>query len=291
MKKTNFLELFYKNAGYVAVILISLAYIAGSFIMISATGKTVYEIIAGGIISMIVGLLINGVFRSVGLRRGEEDEKTVSTANLYAETLDGVVPHIDKLQDFCDVENVRALSTIRKKILARAGMKYDDCFDENGVVRCFDYELYRDEQIENASKRQRRKYLKINRQRRRAYNKAVGVKIKQLSPAILTSDNVKENDPFDFGKSKKEYSSQQNISDIASRVVMAIIFGYFGVSLASEINLAVLIWNTMQIVMYIASGVVQMYTTYTWIVNDHRIGVIKKIDCLQKFKLWSEKRL
>ncbi len=289
--KKSFTEVFYKNAGYFAVILISIAYIAGSFILISATGKSVYEIIASGIISMIVGILINGVFRSVGLRRGEEDERTVSTSNLYAKTIDSVVCHIDKLQDFCDIENVRALANIRRKILARAGMKYDDCFDENGVVKSFDYEKYSEQEIESAKKRQRRKYLKVNKLRKVAYEKAVGVKIKQLSPAILTSDSVKENDPFDFGKSKKEYSSQQNAFDVVSRVIMAIIFGYFGVSLASEINVALLIWNTMQIAMYIASGVVQMYTTYMWIVNDHRIGVIKKIDCLQKFKLWSEKRL
>lgn len=289
MKKTTFSEIFYKNAGYLAVLLISLAYIAGSFLLISSTGKTVYEILAGGVISLIVGILINGVFRSLGLRRGEEDERTLSTSNLYAQTIDSVVCHIDKLQDFCDLENIRALSTVRKKILARAGMKYSDCFDESGVLKSFDYELYSDEEIELASKRKRRKYLKINRQRKRAYDKAVNVKIKLLSPAVLTSDDAKENDPFNFGKSKKEYSSQQNVADVASRIIMAIIFGYFGVSLASEINVALLIWNTIQIAMYIASGVVQMYATYTWIVNDHRVGVIKKIDCLQKFKIYAER--
>ncbi len=291
MKKGTFTEIFYKNAGYLAVVLVSLAYIAGSFLLISATGKTVYEIIAGGIISMLVGVLINGSFRSLGLRRGEEDERTISTSNLYAQTIDSIVPHIDKLQDYCDKENVRALSNIRKKILARAGMSYSECFDEYGVVKSFDYELYSEEEIELASRRKKRKYLKINRVRKRAYDKAVNVKIKLLSPAILTSDDVKENDPFNFGKSKKEYSSQQSAGDVISRIVMAIIFGYFGVSLASEINIALLIWNTMQIAMYIASGVIQMYATYTWIVNDHRIGVIKKIDCLQKFKLYAEKIL
>ena len=156
MKKNTFAEIFYKNAGYLAVVLVSLAYIAGSFLLISATGKTVYEILAGGIISMIVGILINGVFRSLGLRRGEEDERTISTSNLYEKTIDSIVCHIDKLQDFCDMENVRALSTIRKKILARAGMKYSECFDENGIVKSFDYEMYSDTEIEMASRRKRR---------------------------------------------------------------------------------------------------------------------------------------
>jgi F0F1-type ATP synthase assembly protein I len=288
MKKNTFSEIFYKNAGYLAVLMVSLAYIAGSFLLISTTGKSVYEIIAGGIISMIVGILINGVFRSLGLRRGEEDERTISTSNLYAQAIDSVVCHIDKLQDFCDEENVRALSTIRKKILARAGMKYSDCFDEDGTVKSFDYELYSDTEIENASKRKRRKYLKVNSQRKRAYNKAVNVKIKLLSPATLTSDDAKENDPFNFGKSKKEYSTQRNLSDMISRILMAIIFGYFGVSFVSEVNPALLIWNTMQIIMYITSGIIQMYSSFAYIVDEHRQSVIKRIDYLQKFKIYAE---
>ena len=134
MKKT-FSEFFYKNAGYFAVLLISLSYIAGSFILISSTGKTVYEIIATGVISMIVGILITGVFRSLGLQKGEEDEKSVSTNKLYSETVEGCVPYIDKLEQFCDNENTRAQIPIRKKILSVAGLKYDDCYDENGVVK------------------------------------------------------------------------------------------------------------------------------------------------------------
>jgi hypothetical protein len=41
MKKNNFAEIFYKNAGYIVVVLISLVYVASSLIMISKTGKSV----------------------------------------------------------------------------------------------------------------------------------------------------------------------------------------------------------------------------------------------------------
>ena len=168
MKKT-FSEFFYKNAGYFAVLLISLSYIAGSFILISATGKSVYEIIATGVISMIAGVLITGVFRSLGIQRGEEDERSISTNKLYSETVESCVPYIDRLEEFCDGENTRAQISIRKKILSVAGLKYDDCFDENGVAKEYNYELYSEEFIENIkSKRQKRRLRKVNRQRKRA---------------------------------------------------------------------------------------------------------------------------
>jgi hypothetical protein len=289
MKKT-FSEIFYKNAGYFAVLLISLSYIAGSFILISATGKSVYEIIATGVISMIVGILITGVFRSLGLQRGEEDEKSISTNKLYSETVEACVPYIDKLEEFCDKENTHAQISIRKKILSVAGLKYDDCFDENGVARGYNYELYSEEYIEGVkSKRQRKKLRKVNKVRKKAYFKAVNIKIKLLTPSTLTSSSIKENDPFDFGKTKKEYRNGKNMSDMVTRVAMAIIFGYFGVTFVSEVNFATLIWNILQIVMYITSGIIQMYASYSFIVDDFRLNTIKKIDYLQKFSLYAKR--
>lgn len=287
MKKNTFFDAFYKNAGYFAVALISLIYIAGSFVLISKTGKTVYEIIASGVLSMITGLLINGIFRSAGIRRAEDDPRTQSTNKLYCEAVEAIVPCIDKLQEFCDAENGRALHSIRARILSSAGLKYEDFFDENGTVFSHEYEMYSYEQIEKTKGREKRKMKSINAKRRRAHKRAVDIKIKLLTPSALTSESGRENDPFDFGKSKKEYSSQRNLSDIIVRVLMAVIFGYFGVSFVSEINPALLIWNTMQIIMYVASGVIQMYSSFMWIVDEHRLNIVKRIDYLQKFKIYA----
>ena len=104
----------------------------------------------------------------------------------------------------------------------------------------------------------------------------------------LTSDGVKASDPFDFGRSKKEYTAQRSASDAVIKVMMAVIFGYFGVSLASEVNVASIIWNALQIVLYVTGGVIQMYNSYMWVVDDYRGSVIKKIDYLQKFKSYCQ---
>ena len=120
--------------------------------------------------------------------------------------------------------------------------------------------------------------------RRRAYHKALHVKLKPLLSSNLTSDGVRATDPFDFGKSKREYTARRNASDAIIKLLMAIIFGYFGVSLANEINVASIIWNGLQIILYITGGVIQMYNSYMWVVDDYRGSVIKKIDYLQKFK-------
>ena len=277
MKKNSFTEMFYKNAGYFVVVLISIVYVASALINISKSGRTVYEIIATGVLSLIVGIMINGVFRSMGVRRGDEDERTVATNTLHAKTVCEISPYIDRLDDFCETENKRALREIRTRILIREGMKYTDYFDDEGHALYTDYKMLNVKQ-EDKEKR------KSERARLQAYKKALRVKIKPLLSSNLTSDGVKANNPFDFGKSKREYAARKSAGDALVKLLMAIIFGYFGVSLASEINVASIIWNGLQIVLYIAGGVIQMYNSYMWVVDDYRGSIIKKIDYLQKFK-------
>ena len=273
-KKNTFLDVFYKNAGYVAVVFISAIYIASSLILISKTGKTVAEIIATGVLSMVVGILITGIFRSIGIQKGDADERTVATEKRHGEKVDEIIPYIDLLDDFCALENKRVLRNIRTKILAKEGLRYADCFDENGVSR----EFIADEKA------------KTYKKKLRAYNKAVNLKIKPLVGSNLTAEGVNTDDPFNFGKTKKQYTAQGNTSDIIVRAVMALIFGYFGVAFATEVNFASIIWNTMQIIMYISGGVMQMHNSCMWVVNDYRHNKIRKIDILDKFKLYAEAR-
>ncbi len=276
MKKSNFLDLLFKNASYIAVVLISIAYIASSLVLISKTGRSVYEILGTGALSLIVGMLINSTFRSMGIRRAEQDERTISTKSLHEQTVEQISPFIDRLDGFCDRENEMALKRIRARILLSAGLRYENCFDENGVARELDKSLF------GADKTKNKRILK-------AYKKAQRVKIKPLTSFLLTCDSTNYNNPYDFGKSKHEFDMQKGASDIMARVIMAIIFGYFGVSLVSDVNVATIIWNALQIVMYITSGIIGMYSSYSFIVDEHRAGVIKKIDVLQKFKLYVDK--
>lgn len=280
MKKNAFTEALYKNAGYISVILISLVYVANSFVVISKTGKSIQEIIGTGILSLIVGVLITGTFRSIGIRKGDESEKMISTNELHALTVEEIILGIDKLDLFCERENKRTLKGIRTRILAKVGLKYSECFDEDGTAKELELLAVDD----SAGKEIKKTIKKRNRARKKAYKKAVNLKIKPLLSSNLTSDGVNADNPYDFGNSKRQYTKQKSASDIASRVLMAIIFGYFSVNFATNVDFASLIWNLLQIVMYIVGGIIQMYTSYMWIVDDYRSSIIKKIDYLQKFK-------
>lgn len=270
MKKNSFTEMFYRNAGYFGVALISLVYVASGLVSISKTGKSLWEILATGTLSLIVGIMINGIFRSIGIRRGDEDERTQSTAALHSRAVDEITPYIDRLDSFCREENERALKDIRSRILAREGLKYTDFFDGEGAI------------LKDSSP-------PLEKQKRKVYYKALRVKIKPLSPSHLTTDGSRADNPFDFGKSKREYTSGKGAGDILIKLLMAVIFGYFGVTLTGYVDTATIIWNSLQIVLYITGGVIQMYSSYMWVLDDYRFGIIKKIDYLQKFKAYASR--
>ena len=331
MKKNNFTEMIFKNAGYIVVVLVSALYVASSLINVSKSGKSVYEIIATGVLSLIVGVMINGAFRSIGVRRGDEDERVIATNQLHAKTVEEITPHIESLDEFCEGENKRAVREIRTRILMREGMKYSDYFDENGAAKsptllkselgapgvrnakCImqnakfttlpsveltpplaqgrlgresvsDGEGYEEQRAEFGCRGDSRIARKNDKAREKAYRRALRVKVKPLVSSNLTSDGVKANEPFDFGKSKREFTAQRSAGDVLVKLIMAVLFGYFGVSLASEVNVASVIWNGLQIVLYITGGVIQMYNSFMWVVDDYRGSVVKKIDYLQKFK-------
>ena len=290
MKKNSFAEMFYKNAGYVVVVLISFVYVASSLINISRSGKSVYEIVGTGVLSLILGVLINGIFRSMGVQKGDCDERTLATNQLHAKSIEEIIPYIDKLDDFCEMENKRALKTVRTRILAREGMKYSDYFDDEGNPINAKFKMQNAKLAPHpspaATPSPTGEGYVVDRAKRKAYKRALRVRIKPLLSSNLTSDGVKATDPFDFGRSKKSYTTRRSASDVIIKLLMALIFGYFGVTL-SEPNVASIIWNSLQIILYISSGIIQMYSSYSWVVDDYRASIIKKIDYLQKFKIYA----
>ena len=306
MKKNSFAEMFYKNAGYVVVVLISFVYVASSLINFSRSGKSVYEIVGRGVLSLILGVLINGIFRSMGVQKGDCDERTLATNALHGRTIEEIIPYIDKLDDFCEMENKRALKPVRTRILAREGMKYSDYFDDEGNPINAKFKMQNSKNNPSVTQACHLPLTKeatphpsptatpsptgegyvVDRAKRKAYKRALRVRIKPLLSSNLTSDGVKATDPFDFGRSKKSYTTRRSASDVIIKLLMALIFGYFGVTL-SEPNVASIIWNSLQIILYISSGIIQMYSSYSWVVDDYRASIIKKIDYLQKFKIYA----
>ena len=267
---------FMRNLAYFVVALVSVVYVATSFINIDKSGKSVTQILADGCIVFLLGIFIDRLFELQGLQNGESDERVIRTVMLHEETVNKAVSDIDELDDWCETENRKNYKLQRQKILARAGLKYDDCFDADGVSKPLVLK-------ETATKAEKRK-------QRRVYSYAVRLKLTYLNAGDLTSDGGKKQDPFYFGKTKVQYGFRSNLKDIFSKVITVILFGYYGASLLENFNYADLIWKCMQITMFFLMGVVKMIQAYMFMTGEYRARIIKKIDILQKFLDFIEKK-
>ena len=121
-----------QNIGYIVVFLTCAVYIASAIAVIDETGKTIRSIIADGAISFFLGMFITRAFDLQGLISGDADERVRNTISLHGTTVEKISPYIDKLDDWCNEQNRIAYKSVRTKILARAGLKYNDCFDSDG---------------------------------------------------------------------------------------------------------------------------------------------------------------
>lgn len=260
---------FMRNLAYFVVALVSVVYVATSFINIDKTGKTVTQILADGSIVFLLGVFVDRLFELQGLQNGEMDERVMRTVMLHEDTVNKVVTDIDELDDWCEMENRRNYKLQRQKILARAGLKYDDCFDEDGVSKPLVVK-------HTATKREQLK-------QKRVYEYAVKLKLTYLNAGDLTSDGGKKEDPFYFGKTKVQYGFRSNMKDVFSKIITVVLFGYYGATLITDFNYADLIWKCLQIALFFMMGVVKMIQAYMFMTGEYRSRIIKKIDILQKF--------
>lgn len=262
--------------GYIVIVFACLIYIARGIITIEETGKTILQVLADGSLALFFGIFINIVFELQGIMEGDRNEKVIATNQKHADIVEKISPNIDKLDDWCDMKNKEALKLARVRKLSVNGLKYEDCFDEEGVAKTPSF-------IENKSQVLSKEEKQLLKAKMCCYKKACRIKLTLLTTNSLTSEGGREYDPYYLGQTKKQYKQKTVILDLVSKLGVSVIFGVYGAKLVKSFSWAFLIWTGIQVVLFLIMGVIKLYTSYMFVVDDHRARTIKKIDNLTKF--------
>ncbi len=263
------------NVFFALVAVVCLVYMARSFVTVVETGKTVAEILADGALGAAFGFLISKLLSLQGLAKGEAQSQVVATNKLHGEVVESIVPVIDRLDAWCEMKNEENLRLTKSRILARQGLQYADYLE--GV-----YTVMIDGKLCRLTAKQ------LPSARRKAVRRADRLRLTPLTAGALTSDAVKPNDPYDFGMDKHAYQRRRDLGQIFSKIACGMLFGYFGVRLIADFSWEGLIWTALQVSSLLAMGAVAYMRAYFFVVDYDRHRVIRKIDNLQKFKVWSE---
>lgn len=259
---------------YLAVLGISLFYIATSLIRLVGTGKTIFEIVADGITFFILGVLINMLMGLQGMMNGEREDLVIATKTRHRELVGLLIPLMTSLKRFCEVKNKQALADERRKRLSMEGFRYEWVFDEDGLP----VPLY----IPDGMEKSERKKLK------RLRRKLLHLKLTPLTPEVLISDEGKTNDPYYFGRTKTEYERQSVRRDVLFKIVIATGVGFVGVRFI-EFNWAELIWTCLQSASLIGFGLLKMFQSQNFVKGEYRERIEKKVNTLLEFQLYAKK--
>jgi len=267
-------EFVQKNVCYVIVFLVSAIYVAAAVVKIEESGKTIAQILGDGAVALMMGVFITQLLDIQGIMNGERDERFKETFSLHSETVIKISPFIDRLDAWCEDKTAENLKLQRTRILATEGLKYDDYFDTDGSIK----------EITVNEEALKSKFLKrMERRRLACVNKALKVKLTPISAGELTSEGCKIDDPYNFGRTKEQYERERSIKDIVSRIGTAAIFGYYGVSLITDFSYDNLIWNLLQVGIFLLAGTIRMYSSTQFIVGEYRGRIVKKINSLEMF--------
>ena len=288
-----------QNGGYVAVAVLALVYTASALIQIGKSDKTVWTILADGATAMLLSVAVARLLSLQGILRGKQSSGYLATASLLAEVVRDAAPFVGKLDAWCKQKTAEALRELRERILLGGGLKYEECFDEDGValplpIREIPRELLPTdkkkrkmsaaERLVDARRQERLEAWEASEKLRRScYDRAVATSIAPLVGSTLTGSRVRIEEPFDFGRDVTEYVVASTKSGLVSRVVCMCVFGYFGVDLVKDFSREELIYRALQVAVALAFGIVQMYLSYLYVVEERRGNDIKKIDYLQMF--------
>ncbi len=272
----NFKNEIKRNSGYLAILFVSLAYVLTALITIEQTGKSVYQIIADGMLAFLFGFSIDKMFELQGMKDGENDLRVMRTMALHESVVLAIIPYLEYLDGWCDLRNAENYKLQRSKILSKGGIHYRDAFDEDGVALGIDVDPKR------AKSKEQKRNDKI---KLKAYSKARDLKLAELTPTELTGNGrTRSEDIYDFGRTKIEYEKSVSRKQAISKIFTAVFFGYYGVTLIKNFSWEVLIWNILQVAIFLVMGVVKMYQAYNYITDEYRTATVKKIDLLQKYQ-------
>ena len=264
----------FRNWGYFIIAIVSALYIITGAFQIIETGKTTGQIIADGAIAFLLGFSMNRIFVVQGIMNGDRDERVVDAIKAHSDTVTKVYTQMDGLDAWCNVKNLENMRIQRTIILSGEGLKYSDYFNEDGSAKEFKID-------ENGLKNKHLK--KIEKRRIKCVYQALRLKLTQLSSGELMSEGVNKNDRYYFGHTVSEFMERSALKDVVTKLLIGACFGYFTIRAVTDFNYIILLYNALQIGLFLIVGTMQMLYSFIFMVDEHRKGIAKKINILEEY--------
>lgn len=218
----------------IIIALICCVYIAHGLFTLEESEQTIAEIIGNIAWSGTIGVIISSMFTSQGLKDGRNTELFLNSLKAYGDSKSRATPWFDKLTTWCSYKNAYDLEIRKREIVEGAGLNY----------RAYTVGYY-DEHPEVLAEDQLKALEKVDT-----------CKILKITQRELLSDMPKNrfSEKNRFGETVLEYQTKGTVLDIIVKLALAIICGLYTLEPIKDSNWAGLVWNLLQILMWLSFG-------------------------------------
>lgn len=274
-----------RYVGFAGVAVVCVVYIWSAFVDLEETGKTVRAILLDGSAAFVGGICMQNLFLTLARIHGHREPQVMKAEEAHAAAVTEVMEagSMEELSDWCREENVKNKKNQRIRILADAGLSYEQCFNEDGTPKdfapCFS-------PIREIPARGLRTWLlsrRIAGKQANAFRKAVFIRLTELSAGVLTGGGKRGNDPFYMGRDEGEYHKQKTITGAVSKLGTGIVFGYYCMDVLVNFSLSVLLGRLGETLWLLALGVLTFIGAMMYMTGEFRERLVAMTTHLRRF--------
>ena len=257
------------------VVAISIVYVFWGLLDISDTKKTLWQIIADGVLTFAIGYSIGQLLSLQGYKNGALNEGLVKAQKEHREKVASINAKLDKLEEYLDERHKKKVRLYQIQILTEEALLYDDFISGK-------YAKWRtDKQLRS----------QLSKSQIRAIYKAYHCRLKKISVTDLTKGSESHNNNDDeLGETKLQHQKKQSIVALGSKIIWMLFFGFFSIQMAKDFNWTNLIWTGLQVVLFLGSGIMKYDSAYTYMKENVKDRYYAQIDILTSFEAWEEKQ-
>ena len=278
-KKGRFFDLIRENLQKIVICLVSVLYVTQGLFTVVKKETTVWDIVGNIGLSIIVGLIITNSLNTSGLKDGRRSEEFIGSMKVYGAAKLKATPYLDKLSSWCEYKNFQNLQIKKKEIIQDSGLNW----------RAYKFGYYDEENNRT----------KLNKDQLKAIEDAKTATVAKITYSEMLSDlpkkrNLRFGKEQAFGETEQDYKTRNIYMDFFYKIVMAIVGGLYALTpLLTQENamemLSGVIWNTTQIIIWLAFGVLKYINAKAFMIDEYRqTHVIQKTELFNEFLITME---
>ena len=249
-----------KNIYDFAIVLICLTRIVVSLADIQKTGKTIAGIIADGAITFVFSMVMSLLIEGKGLLAGEQAKEYQEALAIYKKTRDSASRWISKLDGWCKAYSKAHYKAKMTTMLLPLGLTY-----EQYVTHDYNEENFSDEQ--------KKQYAKIKK-----------VKVQRITTESLMSGEIESGREIDYeNTTKKAYMKRSTSSDLLSKIILSIVFGYFTLPPIAQWDWSGAVWALLHTSLILGMSIVKYISAFNFVNDELRAKLVDKTNKLNLF--------